>query len=60
METDDFEEPNCRLLVILLVASSLGIPEYSRSTRRRSNQAVEISCFQGPINPNQGFLLLLA
>jgi hypothetical protein len=30
-----FREPSCRLLVILLIVSSLRISEYSRSTRRR-------------------------
>jgi hypothetical protein len=32
METDVFKELNCRLLVILLVVSSLRISEYSRNT----------------------------
>ena len=30
-----FKGPRCRLLVILLVVSSLRLSEYSRSTRRR-------------------------
>jgi hypothetical protein len=55
-----FTEPHCRLLVILLVVSSLRISEYSQSTRRRIKPSGRDFLFSRKNQSKLGLLLLLA
>src|SRR5258705_6707270 len=54
-----FKEPQCRLLVILLVVSSLRISEYSRSTIRRIKPSGGDFMFSRANQSKLGLLLLL-